>query len=89
MDSSESPSWIVYCCGPVGVVVIVMVGVIVIVDVMVGEGVMVTVAVRVGVGVSVANIAPSSLPGLASQTTSIMAPIMTSATAPYTRNGPF
>ena len=67
----------------------VMVGVIVMVCVTVGVDVTVTVKVGVTVGVSVANMAPSGFPGLASQTTSMMAPKMTNATAPYSKYGPF
>ena len=61
---------------------IVIVGVSVMVAVMVGVEVLVGVKVAVAVGVSVANIWPSGLPGLASQTTSRITPRMTSATAP-------
>ena len=62
--------------------VIVTVGVIVMVDVTVGVGVFVGVKVNVGVGVSVANIWPSGLSGPISHTTSMIAPMMTNATAP-------
>jgi hypothetical protein len=60
----------------------VIVGVIVIVGDIVEVGEVVGVEVDVTVGVSVANIAPSGLPGLASQTTNMIAPRMTNAPAP-------
>jgi hypothetical protein len=47
-----------------------------------GVVVLVGVNVRVGVGVSVASIFPIGLPGPDSHTTSMIAPMITSATAP-------